>query len=65
MNMLEADELVEDAERSMSKENDSRMRPMSLEVDPCLDKHCGAGRVCKVSSFLSSEKIKLNFLINF
>lgn len=49
MNMLEADELVEDAERSMAKDDDSRIRAMPLQVDPCLDKHCGAGRVCKIT----------------
>ena len=48
--MLEADELSEEAESVMTNEDDSKMRSMPLQADPCLDKHCGAGRVCKVCS---------------
>ena len=48
MNMLEADELAEDAGSAVANEDDSRMRSMLLQIDSCFDKHCGAGRVCKV-----------------
>ncbi|XP_014205137.1 SPARC isoform X2 [Copidosoma floridanum] len=47
MNMLEADEVAEEA---ASSENRSAEKAVPLEQeDPCLHKHCGAGRVCKLS----------------
>lgn len=57
MNMLEADEMAEEAaaaaaDAEFTRENGrnevgSKQQRLLL-VDPCTDKHCGAGRVCKV-----------------
>ncbi|XP_043260923.1 SPARC [Colletes gigas] len=52
MNMLEADEIAEDAQKAEitnedgTNEDNSRRQSL-LRVDPCIGKHCGAGRVCK------------------
>lgn len=54
--MLEADEIAEEAataeEAEVTLENGRNeagsKRQRLLEADPCMDKHCGAGRVCKV-----------------
>lgn len=50
MNMLEADEIAEEAEDAdVTLENGRNAgSKQQLQADPCLDKHCGAGRVCKV-----------------
>lgn len=53
MNMLEADEAIEDAENSEKVLNsvgntDEQSESLFLK-DPCMDKHCGAGRVCRVN----------------
>lgn len=56
MNMLEADEIAEEAataeETEVTLENGRNQagskQQRLLEADPCMDKHCGAGRVCKV-----------------
>jgi len=56
MNMLEADEMAEetaaaeDAEVSILENgrNEVGSKQRLLQADPCMDKHCGAGRVCKV-----------------
>lgn len=54
MNMLEADEIAEEAaEDAEVTLDDGRnevgsKRQSLLRMDPCMDKHCGAGRVCKV-----------------
>lgn len=58
MNMLEADEMAEEeaaaaaADAELTLENGrnevgSKQQRLLL-ADPCTDKHCGAGRVCKV-----------------
>lgn len=58
INMLAADELSQEIESAMTNEDDdSRMRSMPLLADPCLDKHCGAGRVCKTSEEGTAECI--------
>lgn len=51
--MLEADEIAEAAEDAEVTVEDGRnevgsKRQSLLRMDPCMDKHCGAGRVCKV-----------------
>lgn len=43
MNILGDEELNDEAAASSSEENDSVLR-----MDPCMDKHCGAGKICKV-----------------
>lgn len=51
MNMLEADETAEeaeDAEVTLENGRNEAGSKQQLQADPCLDKHCGAGRVCKV-----------------
>jgi len=56
MNMLEADEIAEEAataeEAEVTLENGRNevgsKQQRLLQADPCMDKHCGAGRVCKV-----------------
>ena len=53
MNMLEADEIAEPAEDAEVTVKDGRnevgsKRQGLLRMDPCIDKHCDAGRVCKV-----------------
>lgn len=56
MNMLEADEIAEEAataeEAEVTLENGRNQagskQQRLLQADPCVDKHCGAGRVCKV-----------------
>lgn len=55
MNMLEADEIAEDENRdaevtfeNVGNELASKKQRL-IEVDPCMNKHCGAGRICKVS----------------
>ncbi|XP_003403260.2 SPARC [Bombus affinis] len=50
--MLEADEIAEAAEDAEVTVEDGRnevgsKRQSLLRMDPCMDKHCGAGRVCK------------------
>ncbi|OAD55191.1 hypothetical protein WN48_05210 [Eufriesea mexicana] len=53
MNMLEADEIAEEAaEDAEVTVEDGRnevgsKRQSLLRMDPCMHKHCGAGRVCK------------------
>ncbi|XP_012340917.1 SPARC [Apis florea] len=53
MNMLEADEIAEEAaEDAEVTVEDGRnevgsKRQSLLRLDPCMDKHCDAGRVCK------------------
>ncbi|KAJ8670757.1 hypothetical protein QAD02_002016 [Eretmocerus hayati] len=55
MNLLEADEIAEElssssAEASKEKNDDENPKAVPLiHVDPCLHKHCGAGRVCKLT----------------
>lgn len=52
--MLEADEIAEEAaENAEVTVEDGRNEVGSksqslLRMDPCMSKHCGAGRVCKV-----------------
>lgn len=52
--MLEADEIAEEAaEDAEVTVEDGRnevgsKRQSLLRLDPCMDKHCDAGRVCKV-----------------
>lgn len=63
MNMLEADEIAEeeaaaaeDAEVILENgrnEAGSKQQRL-LQADPCMDKHCGAGRVCQVRRCESS-----------
>lgn len=55
MNMLEADEIAEEAATAEEAEvilengrNEAGSKQRLLQADPCMDKHCGAGRVCKV-----------------
>lgn len=54
MNMLEADEIAaeaaEDAEVTVEdgRNEVGSKRQSLLRLDPCMDKHCDAGRVCKV-----------------
>lgn len=52
MNMLESDEIAEEAAETIREgaANDSvgKTQPLLLE-DPCMSKHCGAGRVCEVT----------------
>lgn len=55
MNMLEADENAEEAAENVASSgqdsNESQINAKNqrlIGIDPCLDKHCGAGRVCKV-----------------
>lgn len=55
MNMLEADEIAEEAATSEEAEvtlengrNEAGSKQQRLLQDPCIDKHCGAGRICKV-----------------
>ncbi|XP_018313097.1 SPARC [Mycetomoellerius zeteki] len=54
MNMLEADEIAEEAATAEEAEvilengrNEVGSKQQRLLQDPCMDKHCGAGRVCK------------------
>lgn len=52
MNMLEADEMAEDSQDTeVAFDNTGNelasKRLRLLQVDPCFEKHCGAGRVCK------------------
>ncbi|KAL2737840.1 SPARC-like [Vespula squamosa] len=53
MNMLEADEIAEDENKDAEVTfenvgNDLASKKQRLiEVDPCMNKHCGAGRICK------------------
>ncbi|XP_047366718.1 SPARC [Vespa velutina] len=53
MNMLEADEVAEDENKDaeVSFENVGNelasKKQRLIEVDPCMNKHCGAGRICK------------------
>lgn len=62
MNMLEADEIAEEAaaaaDAEVTLENGRNevgsKRERLLQADPCMDKHCGAGRVCKVGQRESS-----------
>ncbi|XP_066591824.1 SPARC [Prorops nasuta] len=55
MNILEIDEAAEEASEGADvtvEETDKETRSKSqrlLQEDPCLDKHCGAGRVCKAT----------------
>ncbi|KAF7987449.1 hypothetical protein HCN44_003211 [Aphidius gifuensis] len=44
MNILGDEELNDEAAASSSEENDSVLR-----MDPCMDKHCGAGKICKTN----------------
>jgi len=50
--MLEADEIAEEAEEAEvileNGRNEVGSKQQRLLQDPCMDKHCGAGRVCKV-----------------
>lgn len=59
MNMLEADEIAEEAAMAAAAAEDAEVthengrneagsKQRLLQADPCMDKHCGAGRVCKV-----------------
>lgn len=48
MNMLEADEAA-DASASVEHAHESKAEPL-VQEDPCLHKHCGAGRVCQVDN---------------
>jgi len=62
MNMLEADEMAEetaaeDAEVTLENgRNELGSKQRLLQADPCMDKHCGAGRVCKVRHQREVEK---------
>lgn len=62
MNMLEADELAEDESKNsdVSFENIGNelatKKQRLIEVDPCMNKHCGAGRVCKVSLKIFADR---------
>lgn len=49
VNILGDEELADEAGSSSSE---SQENATVLRMDPCMDKHCGAGRICKVS-FLS------------
>lgn len=70
MNMLEADEIAEEAAAAAAEDsevtlengrNEAESKQQGLlQVDPCLDKHCGAGRVCKVRLSINFSKIKGN-----
>lgn len=76
MNMLEADEIAEEAataeEAEVTLENGKNeagsKQQRLLQVDPCMDKHCGAGRVCEVcrreSSLLSHVKDNYSILLH-
>ncbi|XP_053976688.1 SPARC [Hylaeus anthracinus] len=60
MNMLEADEIAEeaaqDAEVTVEDDrNEAGSKQSLLRMDPCLEKHCGAGRVCKIVNEESAE----------
>lgn len=57
MNMLEADEIAEEAAAAAAADaevtlengrNEVGSKQRLLQADPCMDKHCGAGRVCQV-----------------
>lgn len=51
MNMLEADEIAEEAEDAeviLENGRNEAGSKQQLQADPCLDKHCGAGRICQV-----------------
>lgn len=66
MNMLEADEIAEEAEAAAAAAAEAEVtlengrtetgskRERLLQADPCMDKHCGAGRICKVGQRESS-----------
>lgn len=63
MNMLEADEMTaeeaEAAEISLENgKNEVRAKQLLLQ-DPCIEKHCGAGRICKVRRSLTGEKTNI------
>ncbi|XP_012283372.1 SPARC [Orussus abietinus] len=47
MNMLEADEIAEEAGQMTRGEDDELTAKEAYQIDPCLDKHCGAGRICQ------------------
>lgn len=76
MNMLEADEIAEEAataeEAEVTLENGRNeagsKQQRLLQADPCMDKHCGAGRVCRVrrreSSLLSRVKDNCSILLH-
>lgn len=48
MNMLESDEIA-GAEEAEAPAIDMALQKEPLVVDPCLEKHCGAGRVCQAN----------------
>ncbi|KAK0161225.1 hypothetical protein PV327_009720 [Microctonus hyperodae] len=53
INMLEADSQVAAAADEPGDSNESHENSQNesiLRMDPCMDKHCGAGRVCKVTN---------------
>lgn len=47
---LVAKNINEQTSNSESEERHDNNREI-LRMDPCLDKHCGAGRVCQVKIF--------------
>lgn len=61
MNMLEADETAEETEDAESVVNakantkyGGETEPL-LQADPCIDKHCGAGRICQPTTLGDAE----------
>lgn len=65
MNMLEADEAIEDSQDSERVVNRDakygRQNEPLLQADPCMDKHCGAGRVCRSTDLGEAECICVEF----
>jgi hypothetical protein len=67
MNMLEADEMAEETRAAEDAEvilengrNEVGSKQRLLQADPCMDKHCGAGRVCKVRHRREERGRKMN-----
>ncbi|XP_043281097.1 SPARC isoform X2 [Venturia canescens] len=60
MNMLEADEAIEDAENEKILNSESKYGEKTeplLQKDPCMEKHCGAGKVCRSNDMGEAECI--------
>ncbi|XP_015588455.1 SPARC [Cephus cinctus] len=62
MNILEADEIVEEADEAEAVKEESGEASNevganeAVRIDPCVDKHCGAGRICKANDDLGTAE---------